>query len=177
MVLSKQAEKPFLNVDLLSPLGVPATYLLLAYFYAFHFLEISCVILQMHEVSNILMSGIHMIHTILCSSFSWLAISTPHHKYTDGKVHSCPLMTRHETGRVAVSQPVITPHVQEATFDRSKTLTPAAQPASPAPAVEACRQPCCLQQLKFYPFLSLLLSGLSLLDAVGPMHHPEALHN
>lgn len=63
MVLSKQAEKLFFDVDLLSPLGVPATYLLLVYFYAFYFLEVSCVILQMHEVGDNLASGTRRTHT------------------------------------------------------------------------------------------------------------------
>lgn len=70
MVLSKQAEKPFFYVDWLPPLGVPATHLLLVYFYAFHFLEISCVILQMHEVSNILALGIRVNHTVICSGLN-----------------------------------------------------------------------------------------------------------
>lgn len=39
-MLSKQAEKPFFNVDLLSLFAVAAAYLILVYLYVFHFLEI-----------------------------------------------------------------------------------------------------------------------------------------
>lgn len=154
MVLSKQAEKLYFNVDLLSPLGVPATYLLLVYFYAFHFLEMCCVILQMHEVSNNLTSGTRRIHTI-CSSFSWLALPTTRHKYTDGKVHtSHPPKTKSETGCV-VYQPATTPFTVEKHHPYSTAS----------------------QHLIFYLPLSVLLLEWWLLSVAGPTHHPEALHN
>lgn len=108
MVLPKQAEKPFSKVDLLSLFAVAAACLVLVYLYVFHFLEIFCVILQIRETSSLTSSN-YKIHIIIWSSFSLLAISSIHHKYTDRKLHaSYPLRTTHETGWVLDYLPVIT---------------------------------------------------------------------